>query len=139
MVNSYWLIAFDILKSMSEIRTFEDLDCWKKCTELRRSILALIKTFPDYEKFELVSQMRRASRSATHNISEGYGRFHYKENAQFCRTSRGSVYELLDQVIVAQDEGYIEKEKQEELRLLIMECIRILNGYINYLVKSSNH
>ncbi|MCG2460892.1 four helix bundle protein [Flavobacteriaceae bacterium F89] len=52
--------------------------------------------------------MRRASRSVTHNISEGYGGFHYSENAQFCRTSRGSAYELLDQPIDSLDIGYIE-------------------------------
>lgn len=77
--------------------------------------------------------MRRASRSVTHNIAEGYGRFHYKENAQYCRMSRGSLYELLDQVITAQDEEYIDNNLYEELRLMIMECIKILNGFINYL------
>ena len=82
--------------------------------------------------------MRRASRSITHNIAGGYGRFHYKENAQFCRTSRGSAYELLDQILVAFDENYIVKEEYEELRLMIIECLKVLNGYINYLVKAEN-
>lgn len=77
--------------------------------------------------------MRRASRSVTHNIAEGYGRFHYKENAQYCRMSRGSLYELLDQIITAQDEEYINNNLYEELRLMIMDCIKILNGFINYL------
>ncbi|MGD1946956.1 MAG: four helix bundle protein [Croceivirga sp.] len=123
---------------MSEIRTFEDLACWKKATDLRRAISKTIKMFPNDEKFELTSQMRRASRSITHNIAEGYGRFHYKENAQFCRTSRGSAYELLDQILVAFDENYIVKEEYEELRLMIIECLKVLNGYINYLVKAEN-
>lgn len=123
---------------MGAIRTFEDLECWKKGTMLRREISKTIKHYPAHEKFELVSQMRRASRSVTHNISEGYGRYHYKENAQFCRTSRGSVYELLDQIIVSQDEGYIDKERYEELRSMIMENIMILNGYINYLIKAKD-
>lgn len=47
--------------------------------------------------------------------------------------SRGSLYELLDQVITAQDEEYIDNNLYEELRLMIMECIKILNGFINYL------
>jgi four helix bundle protein len=126
-----------VLSSIGNIRTFEDLECWKKGTQLRREISRVIKQFPDYEKYGLVSQMRRASRSITHNISEGYGRFHYKENAQFCRTSRGSAYELLDQIIVSLDEGYIEQETYQDLRLMIMDCIIILNGYINYLVKTN--
>lgn len=126
----------------TEIRTFEDLECWKKATQLRRLISKTIKTFPDFERFELTSQMRRASRSITHNIAEGYGRFHYKENAQFCRTSRGSAYELLDQILVAFDENYILKEEYNELRLMIIDCIKLLNGYINYLIKAektNNH
>lgn len=118
---------------MSEIKTFEDLNCWIKGREIRIFISKLVKTFPEYEKFELSSQMRRASRSVTHNIAEGYGRFHYNENAQYCRMSRGSLYELLDQVITAQDEEYIDNNLYEELRLMIMDCIKILNGFINYL------
>lgn len=62
--------------------------------ELRNEEKILIKGFLDHEKYELVSQMRRASRSVTHNIAEGYGRFHYQENIQFCRISRGSLHEL---------------------------------------------
>ena len=97
-----------------------------------------IKTFPKDEKFGLRSQIIRASRSVTHNIAEGYGRFHYKENAQFCRISRGSLYEVLDQVIVAEEEGYITTKILDELTISIRETIKILNGYISYLVKRAN-
>ncbi len=119
---------------MSNIRSFEDLECWKKARDLRVEISKLIKTFPSFEKFELVSQMRRASRSVTHNISEGYGRFHFKENAQFCRISRGSLYEILDQIITAHDEDYITLEQCSKLKSMTNENIKILNGYINYLI-----
>jgi len=61
----------------NKIRSFEDLECWKVCTELRRFVSQLVKTFPKEEQFDLTSQMKRASRSVTHNIAEGYGRFHY--------------------------------------------------------------
>lgn len=123
---------------MGDIRTFEDLDWWKKGTFLRREISKIIKLYPEHEKYELISQMRRASRSITQNIAEGYGRFHFKENAQFSRISRGSAYEILDQLITSLDEGYIDNEKYKELRLLTMDCIKVLNGYINYLIKAKN-
>ena len=48
----------------------------------------LTKSIDTIEKFRLVDQMIRCSRSITNNIAEGYGRFHFKENAQFCRQSR---------------------------------------------------
>lgn len=81
--------------------------------------------------------MRRASRSVTHNIAEGYGRFHYKENIQFCRISRGSLHELLDQYITAFDEGYIEDKKLMESKTKIVDCLAVLNGYIKYLQNAS--
>jgi four helix bundle protein len=116
--------------------SFEDLNCWKMGRELRNEVKDLIKTFPDFEKYELVSQMRRSSRSVTHNISEGYGRFHYKENIQFCRTSRGSLYELLDQFITSLDEGYINEEEYQKYKKRVNDCLAVLNGYINYLKKA---
>lgn len=117
------------------VSSFRDLECWKKCRELRIEVSALIKTFPDFERYELTSQMRRASRSTTNNIAEGYGRFYHKENTQFCRVSRGSLYELSDQLEIALEEKYIDKTKYDNLNQLIVNCIKILNGYINYLVK----
>ncbi|EIJ38423.1 S23 ribosomal protein [Galbibacter orientalis DSM 19592] len=124
---------------MSDIKTFEDLNSWVKGTELRRKIASVIKTFPKFEKFELMSQMRRASRSVTHNIAEGYGRFHFKENAQFCRISRGSLYGILDQIITALDENYIDNKTYEDTRLMVIDCIKILNGYINYLSNAKSN
>jgi four helix bundle protein len=122
---------------MDKIKSFEDLNCWKTARELRQEISILILKFPSHEKFELISQMRRASRSVTHNIAEGYGRFHFKENAQFCRISRGSLYELSDQLITALDEGYIEEEYYKKLKIKVIECIAILNGYIKYLINAN--
>lgn len=122
---------------MGGVKSFEDLDCWKMGRELRNDVKDLIKTFPVYEKYELVSQMRRASRSVTHNIAEGYGRFHFKENAQYCRVSRGSLYELLDQFITSKDEEYITEEEYLKYKKQINDCLAVLNGYINYLKKSA--
>ena len=47
---------------MGAINSFEDLNCWKMRREIRNSVKELITVFPDFEKYELVSQMRRASR-----------------------------------------------------------------------------
>ena len=50
--------------------------------------------------------MRRASVSISNNIAEGHGRWHHQENIQFCRISRGSVEEIIDDINVCIDEGY---------------------------------
>ncbi len=76
------------------LRDFKELEAWRFARRLRTEMYRLTKTFPAEERFGLASQMRRAAVSVTANLAEGYGRFSYQENMQFCRQSRGSVFEL---------------------------------------------
>ena len=123
---------------MSQIRSFEDLECFKFCKELRLEVSELVKTFPISEQYRLTDQMIRCSRSTTNNIAEGYGRFHFKENIQFCRVSRGSLYELLDHLQIALENQYIDTTKLSILELKIETCLKLMNGYINYLNSKLN-
>lgn len=118
------------------MKSFEELECWKKAALLRRNLSALVKTFPADERFRLTDQLIRASRSVTANIAEGYGRFHYQEFIQFCRHSRGSLFELLDHLTVAEEEKYITEYQLNEFKRTIQECCAILNGFINYLQRA---
>jgi len=122
-------------------KSFEELDCWKACREVRQYIVSLVKKYPSEEKFRLSDDMIRAARSTTHNIAEGFGRFHYQENIQFCRHSRGSLHELKDQLICSLDEEFITKDEYEKGFALIDSALALLNGYINYLSrkKTSNY
>ncbi len=113
--------------------TFETLEVWKESRKLRKEISKLVKTLPSVENFRLSDQMIRSSRSVTANIAEGHGRYHFQENIQFCRQSRGSLYELLDHLTVALDEHYISEEKFDILKTKILKTVKILNGYISYL------
>ena len=61
-------------------KSFEDLECWKACTEVRRFITQLVEKYPKDERFAIVDNMKRAARSTTHNLAEGFGRFHFQEN-----------------------------------------------------------
>lgn len=120
------------------IRIFEDLEVWKKGREVRLFVQTVVKKFPAEEKFALTLQIRKSSRSITNNIAEGYGRFFYQENIQFCRISRGSLTETLDHMMVAFDEKYINEVELKEFRVLHDDCLRLLNGYISYPTKSKN-
>jgi four helix bundle protein len=79
--------------------------------------------------------MIRASRSSTACIAEGYGRYHYQENIQFCRQSRGSLYELIDHILVAEECEYIDHGVSQTIIDEIKTSIVVLNGYIRYLKK----
>jgi four helix bundle protein len=115
------------------VRTFEDLDVWKVCRELRTRLSNLARTFPKDEKYRLADQLIRASRSVTANLAEGYGRFHYAENAQYARQARGSLYEVLDHLTVCKDEKIVDDETFVRVRDDIVRAITIVNGFIRYL------
>jgi four helix bundle protein len=89
------------------VRSFEQLYVYKLARDFRKSITLLVKKLPTEERFNLSAQMRRAALSVTNNIAEGVGRYHYQENIQFCRQSRGSITELIDDFNACFDEGYI--------------------------------
>lgn len=110
-----------------EIKSFEDLECWKASVEVRKLISTFIKELPGFERYDLIDNMKRASRSATRNIAEGYGRYHYQENIQYCRQSRGSLFELIDDLITAKDEGYISEQEYLEGRRKIEKALQLLN------------
>jgi four helix bundle protein len=117
---------------------FRDLDVWKKCREIRERILNMCRSFPAEEKHRLSDQMIRASRSATANIAEGYGRFHFQETIQFCRQARGSLYELIDHLLVAEECKYIDTSMVEDMTERITIAIKMLNGYIKYIRSRKN-
>ncbi len=112
------------------IYSFEDLDVYKLAREFSREISQLIKKLPNAEDYNLKSQMRRAKLSMTNNIAEGFGRYHYQENIQFCRQSRGSICELIDDFNECYDEGYIDLTYKEKLKNDAYHLMKVLNGYI---------
>ncbi len=118
------------------INDFEELEVYKRAREFRKEIYKLANQLPEKEKFNLRPQMESAARSVTNNIAEGFGRYHFQENIQFCRQSRGSINEIIDDINICLDENYITKERAEKLKTQAHELIKILNGYIAYLKQS---
>ncbi len=120
------------------IRTFEDLECWKACRELRIFVAkTLFKSLPKDERYRLGDQILRAARSTTANIAEGYGRFHYLDNAKFCSNARGSCWETVDHMITANDEEMLSNDLLAQGREIASKAVALLNGYISYLRKAA--
>lgn len=121
------------------IQSFEELDCWKASRELRLFIAReILPKLPKEERFRMGDQMIRAARSITANIAEGYGRFHYLDNAKFCSNARGSCHEVLDHLITACDEGTITTEMLKRGRDLTIKSLCLLNGYMSYLKRAGS-
>ena len=119
-------------------KTFEDLEAWKSGRELRifvfRQIVPILKNL---KEFDLLDQIKRASRSVTHNIAEGHGRFHFLDNYRFWSQARGSLNEVLDQLITCHDGDLISDDLYQLGREHFNKSLRILNGYMSWLKRSS--
>ena len=113
----------------------EDFELYKIAREFRKKAYKVIRSLPEEEKFALSPQMRRAVISITNNIAEGHGRWHFQENIQFCRVSRGSVEETIDDLNVCVDESYLPEDEIEKLKEEGYNLIEKINGYISYLKK----
>ena len=117
------------------MNSFEELLVWQVCRDLKLEIKIKMERLPKFEEYGLRSQILRSSRSVTANIAEGFGRFHYQENVQFCRLSRGSLFETLDHLIEAKDCNYINENEYNDLKQKFDKCLILLNGYIAYLLR----
>ena len=119
---------------MATYKHFYGLPVYKCCRDVRKKIAEIArKHFPKQEDFLLRAQVPDASRSVTANIAEGFGRYHYQENIQFCRMARGSLDETSAHMITTYDEKYISKEVLTGINKDYKECLKQLNGYIKYL------
>lgn len=120
---------------VENLKSFEELNCWKEAVVLRKSLKTFLDSLPKSAEYKLKDQIIRCARPVTNNIAEGFGRFHHQENIQFCRISRGSLFELKDHFIIALEEGYMDEGELKIREEAINKCLALLNGYINYLKK----
>ncbi len=117
------------------IRSFRDLEVWKESRVLRQRAYSVADRLSRTEQ-NLSEQIKRAAVSVTANIAEGFGRFHYQENIQYCRQARGSAHELLDHFTTVCDEGFVSTRECKDLEEQVELVLRLLNGYIRMLVDS---
>ena len=116
-------------------QSFTDLEVWKVARALKNEIRRLTETFPEIEKYRLSDQLIRSSRSINSNISEGHGRYTFKDQVHFCIQARGSLSETLNHLIDAFDCKYISREQLLYFRKKVGEVEQLLNGYIGFLRK----
>ena len=109
----------------SKIESFRELIVWQRAMQLTNVVYDLTIKFPNEEMFGLSSQMRRAAISVASNIAEVSQRGGKKEFIHFLTIARGSLAELLTQLILACDKKYIDKEEYNHAHDLIDEVSRM--------------
>ena len=94
---------------------FKKLKVWQDGISLVKENYSLTRTFPDFERYNLISQMNRCAVSIPSNISEGSSKSTDRHFKKYLETSLGSAFEWETQLIVAHNEKYLDKNKFEEL------------------------
>lgn len=116
-----------------EYDDFRNMSVWQKSAEIVVKIYDVTKSFPSEEKFGLVSDMRRAANSISHNIAEGYGRFESRDKTRFYKISRGSCFEVMSQCLISQKLNFMNNKDSNEIIAKCKEVIKELNSIIKTL------
>jgi len=116
--------------------SFERLGVWIKSRLLTKEIYKLTRNFPDYEKFGMAGQLRRAVISVCSNIAEGSSRKSKKDQVHFYNIAFSSLMETLNQLIISHDLDYIDSQSLAESRKEIHTISLMLNGLCNSLIKN---
>ena len=113
-----------------KINSYRNLIVWQKSVALVTDIYTLTKSFPQEEKFGIVSQLNRASVSIPSNKAEGWGRESSKNYLQFLRISRGSLMETETLLEISKNLNYINDSEFKVISDNIEEVSKILQGLI---------
>jgi len=115
------------------IRTFEEMEAWKRGRNLARAIYAATNKGEFSKDFGLRDQMRRAAVSIISNIAEGFSRQTDKEFVQFLHVAKGSASEVQSQLYIALDLGYIAQQEFDSLYQQVDEIGKLIFGLVRYL------
>ena len=122
---------------MQATRSYEDILAWQKAHTFVIEAYRVIAGFPDYERFGLCSQFRRAAVSIPANIAEGYKKLGKSDKLRFFNIAQGSLEECRYYCLLAKDLNYIDGQRFLSLVDCIEEASRFLNSYIKCVVNNS--
>jgi four helix bundle protein len=116
---------------MSKGLRLEDLQVYQVAMEIGEFVWNLVIKWDFFSKKTLGAQLVEAADSIALNISEGYGRFHYKENRNFCYYSRGSAKETLTGIVKSKNRNLISDEDFTFICQKLERYFRLHFGYVN--------
>lgn len=104
--------------------------------QLAEKVWDIVMKWDAFAKYSIGKQYTEAADSIGANVSEGFGRFHFKDSKNFLYYSRGSLYETRTWTIKAHNRNLITDKEYEELKTEIHDLSVKLNNYINTIGKS---
>jgi four helix bundle protein len=117
----------------------EDMEIYNISMEIGDEIWFSVVEWENLAKYSIGQQIVRSADSIAANISEGYGRYHFKDRKNFMFYARGSHYETITWLTKARNRKIINNEFYEGI-IAKMEKLGVkMNNYINTLEsKTSN-
>lgn len=115
----------------------EDLEVYNLSEEISDKIWEIVINWDYFAKDTIGKQLCRAADSISANIAEGYGRYHFKENKNFCYYSRGSILEVKSFLRKSKNRKLISDEIYEVLYSDLQTIHLKLNAYIKYIGKKA--
>jgi four helix bundle protein len=113
---------------MAEAFRVENLLVYQRLCDLHIELCDICRTWPIEERFELASQVRRASNSSPANLAEKHNDRHARNRIEGVNRARGEALETVHHLFVAHRKHYLTLETYETLRERYLECVRMLNG-----------
>ena len=111
---------------------FEKLEIYQLAKEIAKDCYNMAQKFPNEEKYALVPQVYRAAISVPSNIAEGVSRKGKKDQVHFLNISYASLMELVCQLEISQDVGYIENQDLSKFKQKANNLAVKINNYANY-------
>ena len=119
------------------LHRLEDLEVYTLSEKLGDEIWGIVIGWEYFVRDTVGKQLTRSADSISANIAEGYGRYHYKENRNFCYFSRGSLIETKSWLQKVKNRNLITEDKFLSL-LKQLEIIHVkLNAYMKFIGKTS--
>ena len=110
------------------MHNFKELKVWQKSVDFAVKIYTVTKSYPNEEKFGLISQMRRAGVSIPSNIAEGCAKSSGKSFVNSLEISLGESFELETQMLISERVGILDSETAKEMELDLTEVQRMIMG-----------
>lgn len=117
----------------NKINSYEDLEVYQKLCKIHLEIHNLTLTFPDIERYELGSQLRRSSNSAPANLAEGWNNKHINIYLEGINRAQGEIQETKHHLSIASQKKYLSEEKHNYFIKEYDDCGKMLNGLKNSL------
>jgi four helix bundle protein len=113
----------------------EDLKVYQLAMDVGEKVWLMVSHWDYFAKTTIGKQLVRSADSVAANLSEGFGRFHYKETIQYGYISRGSLYETQTWLKKAHNRELINDPDFQSIQREINTIAIKLNNYIKSIGK----